>query len=68
MVWINGKETDIENVRLSTYLEENGYRLDIIVIEYNEEIISRQEYDSCILRDGDVLEIVSFMGGGCEHE
>ncbi|MFR9001162.1 MAG: sulfur carrier protein ThiS [Anaerobutyricum soehngenii] len=28
-------------------------------------IIPKEQYDQTILKDGDEVEIVSFMGGGC---
>ena len=35
-----------------------------IAVELNEEILPKTEYVSTVLKDGDVMEIVSFMGGG----
>ena len=35
-----------------------------IVVELNEEILPKTEYDSTAIADGDVVEILSFMGGG----
>ena len=34
------------------------------VVELNEEILPKTEYDSTAIADGDVVEILSFMGGG----
>jgi thiamine biosynthesis protein ThiS len=65
MVKINGKNVAIQDISISQYLMDNKYRLDVIVVEYNEKIIDKSEYEKCILKDGDEVEIVSFMGGGC---
>ena len=46
------------------YLEQNGYVISQIAVELNEEILPKTEYVSTVLKDGDVMEIVSFMGGG----
>ena len=35
-----------------------------VVVELNEEIIKRDTYDTTVLKDGDVVEILQFMGGG----
>ena len=35
-----------------------------IVGRPNEEILPKTEYDSTAIADGDVVEILSFMGGG----
>ena len=36
----------------------------LVVNKENEEILPKTEYVSTVLKDGDVMEIVSFMGGG----
>ncbi len=35
-----------------------------IAVELNGDICPRTDYDSVILKKGDVMEIVSFVGGG----
>ena len=65
MVTINGKEVVLaDNTSVSSYLEACSYKTDRIVVELNEEILPKTEYVSTVLKDGDVMEIVSFMGGG----
>lgn len=64
MIKINGKEAEVCGISLSAYLAEEGYQPDRIAVECNEEIVPKTEYDKKILRDGDVVEIVSFVGGG----
>ena len=65
MVTINGKEVVLaDNTSVSAYLEACRYKTDRIVVELNEEILPKTEYVSTVLKDGDVMEIVSFMGGG----
>jgi thiamine biosynthesis protein ThiS len=36
-----------------------------IAIELNQSVIRRAEWPGTILRDGDKVEIVHFVGGGC---
>lgn len=64
MVRINGEEKKVQGMKLTEYLAAEGYRQETIAIECNEEILSKSEYDKKILQDGDVLEIVNFVGGG----
>ena len=64
MVKINGKNYEINNVSLLSFLKENNYNIDVIAIEYNGNIIKKSEYSSIILSSGDKVEIVSFVGGG----
>jgi sulfur carrier protein len=35
-------------------------------VERNEEIVKKAAYGTTVLKDGDALEVVSFMGGGAE--
>ncbi len=63
MIVLNGKEN--ENYKtLAELLEKNGYRREIIAVEINGVIIKKEDYDEIAIKDGDVIEIVHFMGGG----
>lgn len=64
MVKINGKAEEVIGRTLTDYLQNANYDSRTIVIEINEEIIPKTQYDQTILQDGDVVEIISFMGGG----
>lgn len=64
MVKINGKETKTQGMSLLQYLVQEGYHTERLAVECNEEIVPRSRYAEKILQDGDVLEIVSFVGGG----
>ena len=65
MITVNGKETEAKlPVTAEEYLTENGYRISRIAVELNGEILPKRLYAETILRDGDVLEVVSFVGGG----
>lgn len=64
MVQINGEQKDVQGMNLITYLEQEGYQKNRIAVECNGEILPKAEYEQKILQDGDVLEIVSFVGGG----
>lgn len=64
MVRINGQEEAAAGMLLKDYLEQNHYPTDGIAVECNEQIVSKGRYESFMLQDGDVVEIVSFVGGG----
>jgi sulfur carrier protein len=51
-------------VALQTLLEEHGYHSIRIAVERNGEIVPKSEYPSTMISDDDVLEVVSFVGGG----
>ena len=64
MVTINGKELDLVGKTLADYLAETDYNPKRIAVEKNGEIVPKTQYDKTIFKDGDVIEIVSFVGGG----
>ena len=65
MFTVNGTKKELPGVfSVKEYLEQNGYVISQIAVEINEEILPKTEYVSTVLKDGDVMEIVSFMGGG----
>ena len=62
---INGKDVVIEkNKTVYEYLKENNYKLERIVIELNGEIVSKDKYNTVNLKDTDVMEVLTFVGGG----
>ena len=65
---VNGEEKKIEldqkNALLSTALNLMGYKPDTIVVELNDLIINSLKWGEVKLKDGDILEIVSIVGGG----
>ena len=64
MVRINGQDCEKTGISVSDYLEQENYSVKHIVGEDNLEIIPKERYAQTILKDGDEVEIVSFMGGG----
>ena len=63
---INGKHATLpEGTTILDYLEQNHYVLAQIAVEHNYVILDREDYAKVVLKDDDILEIVSFMGGGC---
>lgn len=64
MVKINGEVLDIAGKTLSEYLETTRYDPKRIAVEKNGDIVPKSQYDKTVLTDGDVIEVVSFVGGG----
>lgn len=62
---INGTEVVLSaDTSLLAYLQQQGYQLSRIAVEYNGKILKREQYASVILAPEDCVEIVSFVGGG----
>lgn len=64
MVRINGKNIDAIDMTFAEYLESQGYSLTRIAVEVNGQILKKQDYAVTRIKDGDVIEIVGFVGGG----
>lgn len=64
MVQINGKFEDVTGTSLEEYLIKNGFDSRMVAVEKNGSIIKKADYSKTMLLDGDVVEIVSFVGGG----
>lgn len=63
MITLNGKESRVYK-DLNELLEENKFKKEHIAVEINGEIIKKDNYDTTPINDGDVVEVVHFMGGG----
>jgi thiamine biosynthesis protein ThiS len=62
---INGDSKQIEARTLAELVEKLGMKSDRVAIELNREIVPRGQWAQTKLHDGDRLEIVQFVGGGC---
>lgn len=65
MIKVNGEEMIIENsISLVELLKLKGYKTLYVAIELNGEIIPREDFGKTMLKNGDTVEVVSFVGGG----
>ena len=65
MIIVNGKEINLtEDTTVAEYLEQNQYQVKRIAVELNGDILPKYSYSDTKLKDGDRLEVVTFVGGG----
>ena len=64
MIKINGNEFDYVGRSVQEVITELGYDKSRIAVERNEMIVPKASYEETILEDGDIVEVVSFVGGG----
>ena len=65
MITVNGKQIQLASeISVADYLEQNNYQIKRIAVELNEEILPIYSYSYTMLKDGDRLEVVTFVGGG----
>jgi len=64
MLKINGEAVEAAGVSIAEYLTRENFDARKVAVEVNEEIVTKSKYSEVILQDGDIVEIISFMGGG----
>ena len=65
MITVNGKQIQlISEMSVADYLEENNYQINRIAVEMKEEILPKYTYSETMLKEGDRLQVVTFVGGG----
>ena len=62
---VNGETTSCpEGLNLVQMLEHLGYRPQLVVVEFNGEILPRARWAEQQVREADGLEVVTIVGGG----
>lgn len=65
MLVINGEEKEgYDGMPLSDVLEKEQYDMRRIAVEINGDIISKSLFQETAVKNGDHIEVVSFVGGG----
>ena len=64
MVKVNGEEQNIAGKTIAEYLSTTNYDIKRIATELNGDIVPKAQYAETVLKNGDSIEIVSFVGGG----
>ena len=61
---INGEELEFDELKFMDYLKEKSLKAEFVALELNGKIISKDKFETLILKKGDTAEVVSFVGGG----
>ena len=63
---VNGKETEFNTeLSVSGLLVEQKVKMpDMVSVELNDQILKRSDFEDTVLKDGDKVEFLYFMGGG----
>lgn len=64
MVKINGELLLADGKNVLEILIELGYLENRVAVELNEQIVPKAKYNETVLKDGDCVEVVRFVGGG----
>ncbi|WP_029520649.1 sulfur carrier protein ThiS [Persephonella sp. IF05-L8] len=63
---INGeyREFDKDQLTIKELVQELGIKAPNYAVAVGMEVVPKSEYETYQLKDGDVVEIVTFVGGG----
>jgi sulfur carrier protein len=62
---LNGAPAEFEApLTLADLLARHRLKPETVVVEHNLRVPGKEEYAHTLLREGDCVEIVKFMGGG----
>ncbi|HEY5285360.1 MAG TPA: sulfur carrier protein ThiS [Polyangia bacterium] len=63
---VNGSDVEVsDGINVGQLLIERKVKMpDMVVVELNETVLQRAEFETTRLREGDRVELLYFMGGG----
>ena len=62
---LNGKNIDLsEDITIEKLLKKYDLDPKKVVVEVNMEIVDDEAYRTYLLKNQDVIEVISFVGGG----
>jgi len=73
-LYINGEERSFADpalpaaFTLAALVDSMAMKPDRVAVELNHDIVPRDRWPQMELKDGDRLEIVHFVGGGCARQ
>ncbi len=61
---LNGEKFDSPAATVAELLDRLGIQRGRVAVELNLNILPKEEYPTTLLKEGDQLEVVHFVGGG----
>lgn len=67
IITVAGEKKEVkDNLTLPELIEaENVEMPEYVTISINEEFVNKESVESTVLKEGDNVEFLYFMGGGC---
>jgi sulfur carrier protein len=64
-ITVNGEKRDVpDGLTVCGLLQHLDIQGEKVAVELNLDIVRKTAYDATLIKDGDSLEVVSFMAGG----
>ncbi len=61
---LNGQPRETHAGTVGELVKELGLAGQAVAVELNRDVVPRKQHDSTPLKEGDVLEVVTLVGGG----
>jgi len=61
---VNGKKEMIKADTVLDFVNSKCLKHDITIVELNEKVIKREDWEKKEIHNGDRMELLSFVGGG----
>ena len=66
-ITVNGEKKEVpDNITVIGLLMHMNIQHQRVAVELNEQIVKKDSYAQTAIKEGDALEVVSFMGGGSD--
>ena len=66
---VNGEDRRLPaRTALATFLKAQDVPAQFVAVAVNNEVVRRADHARVLLQDGDVVEIVRMVGGGCGRQ
>lgn len=65
-IYVNGDLQEVElPINVTELIKQNNVQQpDMVSVQVNEEFAERDEWDAILLKEGDKVDFLYFMGGG----
>lgn len=64
-ITFNGKVLTLaEGTTVADLIKQKGLKPETIIVEYNFELLTRENWQGITLKENDTLEVLRFVGGG----
>ncbi|TLY34643.1 MAG: sulfur carrier protein ThiS [Nitrospirae bacterium] len=63
-VTINGKTEEVSGSSVLEVLRAKDVSPQMVAVELNSKMLERDELGSTVVKDGDAIELLFYMGGG----
>ncbi|MGB3209401.1 MAG: sulfur carrier protein ThiS [Desulforhopalus sp.] len=61
---VNGSDERVDECTIESLVAGKGLVTSSLVVEYNGRIVKQADWNEVMLGQGDVLELLNFVGGG----